>query len=89
MVALQSESLEVVEERLSGMGIEYDKEHVVENGIRVTQVSTCSMALHVSAILRHVSGFVSKPLTTSSPPPAQVFFHDPDRNMIEVGNIHV
>ena len=36
--AVQSDSLEVVEERLKGMGIEYDKEHVVENGIRVTQV---------------------------------------------------
>jgi catechol 2,3-dioxygenase-like lactoylglutathione lyase family enzyme len=51
-LSFQSDSLEVVEERLKGMGIEYDKEHVVENGIRVTQV----------------------------------FFHDPDRNMIEICN---
>jgi catechol 2,3-dioxygenase-like lactoylglutathione lyase family enzyme len=51
-LSFQSDSLEVVEERLSSMGIDYDKEHVVENGIRVTQV----------------------------------FFHDPDRNMIEICN---
>ena len=43
-MAPQSDSLEVVEERLSSMGIEYDKEHVVENGIRVTQVPVSSMA---------------------------------------------
>ena len=48
----QSDSLSLVEERLNSLGVEYIKEHVVEGGIKITQM----------------------------------FFHDPDANMIEVAS---
>lgn len=73
------------------MGIEYDKEHVVENGIRVTQVlllfhgAACVCVCSLAACKRSCV----KALTASSLFPAQVFFHDPDRNMIEVSEVCV
>ena len=34
----QSDSLSLVEERLNSLGVEYIKEHVVEGGIKITQM---------------------------------------------------